>query len=323
VEAIVDYFLTTDELEKTLQGDVVDGLARMPKTLPPKWFYDEAGSRLFEEITRLPEYYPTRCEHAILGARADEIAAVTGATSLLELGAGSAEKTNILLTAMRRNGTLRSYVPVDVSGEFLIESARRVARQYPGLSVHALVADYERHLHLIPPGGRRLIVFLGSTIGNMIPPERAAFFGFVREMMGRDDWLLLGVDLVKEPSRLVRAYDDAAGVTAAFNRNVLHVVNRTLGADFRPDAYQHVAVWDSENEWIEMRLRAVRDQEVRITATNTQVTFAIGEEIRTEVSAKFRRSGFKDELDAASLELVLWWTDPAGDFALCLTRLRS
>jgi L-histidine N-alpha-methyltransferase len=314
----IDYFLTPDDLDKALRLDVADGLTAEPKRLPPKWFYDERGSELFEEITRLEEYYPTRRERVILTARASEIAEVTGARILVELGAGSGEKTRLLLDALA--GTLKTYVPVDVSGDFLSDAAHRIALGHPGLAVHAVVADYERHLHLLPAGPGRLLVFLGGTIGNMTPAERIGFLGGVRATMAADDTLLIGADLVKDPGRLVRAYDDARGVTAVFNKNVLRVINRKLGGDFVPEAYDHVALWDAENEWIEMRLRSLADQKVRIEALDLEVRFTDGEEMRTEISAKFRRERLADELARSGLILDRWWTDPAADFSLSLAR---
>lgn len=314
----MDRFLTADDLAKTLRQDVREGLTGTPKTLPPKWFYDERGSALFEEITKLEEYYPTRREREILTARAPEIAAITGARTLLELGAGSGEKTRLLLGALDR--TLRAYVPVDVSGDFLEEAAAGIAADHPGLTVRTVVADYEQHLHLLPAGERRLIAFLGGTIGNMPPADRVGFLGGLRATMDDGDFLLLGADLVKDPGRLVRAYDDAAGVTAEFNKNVLSVIDRELDADFDPDAFEHVAVWDGAEEWIEMRLRSTRDQDVRVGGLDLDVRFAAGEEMRTEISAKFRRERLASELEAAGMELAEFWTDEAGDFSLSLAR---
>ncbi|MBD2891869.1 L-histidine N(alpha)-methyltransferase [Spirillospora sp. NPDC000708] len=314
----MDRFLTADDLAKTLRQDVREGLTGTPKTLPPKWFYDERGSALFEEITKLEEYYPTRREREILTARAPEIAAITGARTLLELGAGSGEKTRLLLGALDR--TLRAYVPVDVSGDFLEEAAAGIAADHPGLTVRTVVADYEQHLHLLPAGERRLIAFLGGTIGNMPPADRVGFLGGLRATMDDGDFLLLGADLVKDPGRLVRAYDDAAGVTAEFNKNVLSVIDRELDADFDPDAFEHVAVWDGAEEWIEMRLRSTRDQDVRVGGLDLDVRFAAGEEMRTEISAKFRRERLASELESAGMELAEFWTDEAGDFSLSLAR---
>ncbi|SNT32017.1 L-histidine Nalpha-methyltransferase [Actinomadura meyerae] len=314
----MDRFLTADDLAKTLRRDVREGLTATPKTLPPKWFYDERGSALFEEITKLEEYYPTRREREILTARAPEIAVATGARTLVELGAGSGEKTRLLLDAL--SGTLRSYVPVDVSGDFLEEAAAGIAADHPGLDVRAVVADYEQHLPLLPGGERRLVAFLGGTIGNMPPAERIGFLGGVRATLGDGDFLLLGADLVKDPGRLVRAYDDAAGVTAEFNRNVLYVIDRELEADFDPEAFEHVAVWNEAEEWIEMRLRSVRDQRVRVGGLDLEVAFAAGEEMRTEISAKFRRERLEAELGAAGMAVAAFWTDPEGDFSLTLAR---
>jgi L-histidine N-alpha-methyltransferase len=316
----IDRHLTPDDLAKTLRADVREGLGGDPKTLPPKWFYDTRGSELFEEITTLEEYYPTRAERAILVARADEIAAASRARTLLELGAGSGEKTRRLLDALGAAGTLERYVPVDVSGEFLVASASAIADAYPGLDVHAVVADFGQHLDLLPTAGPRLIAFLGGTVGNLRPAERAAFLSDLRATMGPDDRLLLGTDLVKDPDRLVRAYDDARGVTAAFDRNVLRVINTELAADFVPEAFAHVAVWNPGEEWIEMRLRSVRDQRVRVGDLDLDVDFAAGEQIRTEISAKFRTERLTAELAAAGLTLDHFWTDPNGDFALSLSR---
>ena len=316
----IDQHLTPDDLAKTLRADVREGLTATPKTLPPKWFYDKRGSELFEDITRLDEYYPTRAEAAILRAHADEIAAASGARTLLELGAGSGEKTRRLLDALGAHGTLDRYVPVDVSGAFLVEAARAIADSYPAIDVHAVVADFGAHLDLLPSAGPRLIAFLGGTIGNLMPAERASFLADLRATMGPEDRLLLGTDLVKDPGRLVRAYDDASGVTAAFNRNVLRVINGELSADFDPDAFAHVARWDAEAEWIEMRLRSARDQRVHVGDLDLDVDFAAGEEVRTEISAKFRLETLPAELAASGLAVERHWTDPDGDFALSLSR---
>ncbi|NKY99783.1 L-histidine N(alpha)-methyltransferase [Nocardiopsis alborubida] len=322
----IDRNLTADDLDKALRTDVAEGLTARPKQLPPKWFYDERGSSLFEEITTLPEYYPTRAERAILELRADEIAAAAGAEALIELGSGSGVKTRLLLDAMRRRGRLTRFVPVDVSGDFLDSSARRVADDHPGLDVHAVVGDFEEHLGLLPvggeDGGRQLLAVLGSTIGNQEPGPRAAFLRDIRGALRPGDSLLLGADLVKDPARLVAAYDDAQGVTAAFNRNVLAVINHRLGADFDPGAFDHVARWNAEREWVEMRLRSRADQRVRVADLDLEVEFAAGEEMRTEVSAKFRREGLTAELEEAGFAPAHWWTDPAGDFALTLAGVR-
>jgi L-histidine Nalpha-methyltransferase len=310
----LDVHLGPSDMADSLRADALAGLTATPKELPPKWFYDERGSQLFDEITRLPEYYPTRAEHAILVARAADIAAAANADTLVELGSGTSTKTRILLDA----GRFRRYVPFDVSESTLVEAGESLAADYPGLEVHGVVGDFERHLPLIPVDGRRLVAFLGGTIGNLKPPARAAFLAEVADGMSPGDSLLLGTDLVKDPDRLVAAYDDAAGVTAEFNKNVLRVLNRELGADFDVDFFEHVAAWNEAEEWIEMRLRSVGAQSVRVAGLDIDVDFAAGEEMRTEVSAKFRRPGVEAELAAAGLVLQEWWTDEGGDFALSL-----
>lgn len=315
---MIDRYLTDDDLDKALRRDVLDGLTATPKTLPPKWFYDVRGSELFEAITRLPEYYPTRRERTILAHYAAEIAALTRATCLLELGAGSGEKTRLLLRALQ--DTVVQYVPVDVSGEFLATAAADIAADHRFLRVRTVVADYERHLHLLPTEGTRLIAFLGSTIGNMMPAARVDFLARLAATMNPGDHLLFGADLVKSPHRLVPAYDDAQGITASFNRNVLTVINDRLGATFRPELFDHVAVWDGENEWIEMRLRSRRDQQVDIPALDLRIAFADGEDLRTEISTKFRVEKLHTELDSVGLVPVGTWTDPDDDFAVCLAR---
>jgi L-histidine N-alpha-methyltransferase len=315
----VDVHLEPDTMTSALEADVRAGLTATPKTLPPKWFYDELGSELFDEITRLPEYYPTRAERAILAAHAPEIARHTRADTLVELGSGTSEKTRLLLDALVGAGTLRRFVPFDVSEETLRSAADSIASEYDGVDVHAVVGDFEHHLDQIPTGGRRVVAFLGSTIGNLVPETRGKFLAEVSGGLAPGDALLLGTDLVKDVDRLVAAYDDAAGVTAEFNRNVLRVLNRELRADFDVEAFAHVARWDADEEWIEMRLRSAHDQVVAIGALELEVPYARGEEMRTEISAKFRREGVVRELAAVGLEVAEWWTDPAGDFALSLS----
>jgi L-histidine Nalpha-methyltransferase len=314
-EPQLDVHLDEGDLARALRADVREGLTAAPKTLPPKWFYDARGSELFEDITRLPEYYPTRAEREVLVARAGDIARITRAKTLIELGSGSSEKTRLLLDALRAGGTLGAFVPLDVSGAALRAAMDRIAADYPALEVHGIAGDFTRHLGHLPSGGTRLVAFLGGTIGNLLPAERATFLSGLRAALEPGDWLLLGTDLVKDPGTLVAAYDDAAGVTAEFNRNVLHVLNRELGADFDVDAFEHVALWDAGQEWIEMRLRATRAMTVRVPAVDLTVEFAAGEELRTEVSAKFRRAGVDRELAAAGFAPRRWWTDPAGRFA--------
>ncbi len=314
----IDRFLTPEDLAASLRADVRAGLTSTPKALAPKYFYDGRGSELFEEITRLPEYYQTRAEASILTARAAEIADLTKARSLVELGSGSSEKTHLLLRALRDVGSLDSYVPVDVSADAIEWAMPTLVAEHPGLEVHGVVADFERHLDRLPTDGPRLVAFLGGTIGNFAPAHRAAFLASIGSILAPGEALLLGTDLVKDPQRLVRAYDDAAGVTAQFDLNVLRVINRELDADFDVDRFEHLAVWDAENEWIEMRLRSLDDQQVDVRSLDLRVDFAAGEEMRTEISAKFREETVAAELTAAGLHLAGWWTDEPGDFALSL-----
>jgi L-histidine Nalpha-methyltransferase len=310
--------LDRDYLRQALEHDVRTGLTSTPKWLPPKWFYDAAGSDLFSQITRLPEYYPTRRELAILRTRAGEIAAACGADTLVELGSGTSEKTVLLLDALAAAGTLRAYTPVDVDAVTLADAARRLTARSPGLTVRAVCADFEHHLELLPRTGRRMVAFLGGTIGNLDPAAREVFLKNLRATLRPGDTFLLGADLVKDTGRLVAAYDDAAGVTAAFNRNVLHVINRELDADFEPDAFEHVALYDGRHDWIEMRLRATRKMRVRIGGLGLSVSLAAREEIRTEISAKFRPEGLRGELVAAGFTVMRRYTDPDGDFSLVL-----
>jgi L-histidine N-alpha-methyltransferase len=315
---MIDRYLTPADAAASLREDVRRGLTSTPKVLPPKYFYDARGSELFEEITRLPEYYPTRAERSILSAHADEIADLTKARTLVELGSGSSEKTHLLLGALRTVGSLEAYVPVDVSVDAIEQAIPGLVDRYPALQVHGVVADFERHLAALPDESPRLVAFLGGTIGNFEPAQRGAFLAAVGDILAPGDALLLGTDLVKDADRLVRAYDDAAGVTAEFNRNVLRVINRALGATFDIDVFEHVAVWDAEREWIEMRLRSLREQRVDVPGLGLSVHFAAGEEMRTEVSAKFRRDRVSEELIAAGLRPSGWWTDEADDFAVSL-----
>jgi L-histidine N-alpha-methyltransferase len=317
----VDVHLGPDDLARALEADVRAGLGTTPKSLPPKYFYDDRGSELFDAITRLPEYYPTRTERGILVDRAADVVGVTKATTLVELGSGTSEKTRLLLDAFTSAGALERFAPFDVSEATLRQSAAAIAREYPDIEVHAVVGDFDHHLAHIPRGGTRVVAFLGSTIGNFAPGPRAKFLADIAAALEPGDAFLLGTDLVKDEHRLVAAYDDAAGVTADFNRNVLRVVNRALDADFDPEAFAHVARWDADAEWIEMRLRAEAPQTVTVGALGMEVRFTAGEELRTEISAKFRRAGVEAELAAAGLRLAEWWTDPADDFALSLSFL--
>ncbi len=315
---VIDVHLTEADLRASLEADVRTGLTKPEKTLPPKYFYDTRGSELFEEITRLPEYYPTRRERSILDTRSDEIALAAGADTLVELGSGSSVKTRLLLDGLQRAGSLRRYVPVDVSPSALEGAMEALRPDYPELDLHGVVADFEHHLALLPDGGRRMVAFLGGTIGNLTPSERHSFLTDVRSGLHEGDSFLLGTDLVKDAGRLVAAYDDAAGVTAEFNKNVLAVLNRTLRADFDPGLFEHLAVWNEAEEWIEMRLRSLKPHSATIRDLDLTVDFEAGEEIRTEISAKFRRERVSAELAAAGYRLDQWWTDEAGDFAVSL-----
>lgn len=316
----IDSFLA-DGQPRTLADDVLDGLTRPLKELPPKHFYDARGSELFERICELPEYYPTRTERAILASRADDVVERARPVELVELGSGSATKTRLLLDAMERARLLERYVPVDVSEAILRESAEALVAEYPGLRVHGVVGDFERHLEGLPPAaGPRLIAFLGGTIGNFTPGSRRRLLREIAALLRPGDHLLLGTDLVKDPAVIERAYDDAAGVTAEFNRNVLHVINRELGADFDPGAFDHVAFFDREREWVEMRLRARAAHAVRIADLELEVRFAPGEELRTEISAKFTPERLEADYAAAGLALDTLYTDADELFALSLAR---
>jgi len=309
--------------ERSLAYDVLDGLTRPFKEIPPKHFYDTRGSELFEQICGLPEYYPTRTERRILLARAGEIVRVTGAGELVELGSGSAEKARILLAAMSRAGTLRRYVPLDVSESALEAAALELVDEFEELSVHGVIGDFERHLDRVPrpaPGTRRIVALLGGTIGNFLPGTRRRLLREIGKLLGPADRLLLGTDLVKDPAVLEAAYDDPQGITADFNRNVLRVINRELGADFAPEAFEHIAFYNRTHDWIEMRLRARRPCSVLVAGLNLRVEFAAGEELRTEISAKFTRSRIEADLQAAGLALDGWYTDSDGLFAVSLAR---
>jgi L-histidine Nalpha-methyltransferase len=315
----IDVLLQPDDLSRALRDDVVNGLTSAPKELPPKWFYDDRGCDLFDQITRLPEYYPTEAERTILTDHAAAIADTSAADTLVELGSGTSEKTRILLDAMGATGQLRRFAPFEVNEATLRTAAAAIADQYADIEIHGVVGDFERHLPSLPSGGRRMVAFLGSTIGNFQPAERKQFLAALAETLQPGDSLLLGTDLVKDVDRLVAAYDDPRGITAEFNRNVLHVVNRELDADFDPDGFAHVAIFDTGEEWIEMRLRSERAQSVTIRRLDLAVSFDAGEEMRTEISAKFRREGVTAELAAVGLRLDRWMTDPTGDFGLSLS----
>ncbi len=311
-------YLRPEWLDQALAADVTAGLTSTPKTLPPKWFYDDHGSDLYDQITRLPEYYPARTEASILGREALNIATLTKADNLIELGSGTSDKTLLLLDALSATGRLRTYVPLDVAEATLRDASATIAQRYEGLRVDGVVGDFTHHLSHVPRGRRNLLIFLGGTIGNFAPAERAEFLASVASTLGPDDHFLLGTDLVKDHARLVAAYDDASGVTAAFNKNVLTVINRELDADFNIDGFEHVAIYDADNDWIEMRLRSLADQTVTIPALDLTVTFTEGEDMRTEISAKFTEARITADMAEVGLELVRWHTDDAGDFGLSL-----
>ena len=315
----VDVHLTDDEWVATMIEDCRDGLTSSPKHLSPVWFYDARGSELFDAITRLPEYYPTRAERSLLEAHATSIVEAGGADTLVELGSGTSDKTRTLLDAMAALDQLGTYVPFDVSERTVRQAADSLVDRYTALSVHAVIGDFHRHLDCIPGTGRRLVAFLGGTIGNLTPTERAAFLRDLRSTVDGDDRLLLGVDLVKDPAVLVRAYDDADGVTAEFNRNALRHVNDRLGADFDPGAFEHVAVWNERDSWIEMHLRSTCDQAVRLEVLDLDVTFQRGELLRTEISAKFTPDGIVDELRRAGFRTGQTWRAEEGFLLLTAT----
>jgi L-histidine N-alpha-methyltransferase len=314
----IDVHLTGDDLRVALENDVRTGMTAAAKWLPPVWFYDDRGSQLFDEITRLDEYYPTRAERGLLEAHAPEIAARSGADTLVELGAGTCDKSRVLLDAFRAAGTLRRYVPLDVSDGTLWTAALALVDEYPGLAVHAVVGDFDHHIVRIPVEGRRMVAFLGSTIGNFYPEHRRRFLFDLDCTVAHGDSFLLGTDLIKDEKKLIAAYDDAAGVTAEFNRNVLHVLNRELHAGFDPQRFQHVAVWNEEDHRIEMRLRSLDDQVVPIADLDLDVSFAAGEDLLTEISTKFTRAGVESELFEAGFVVDAMWEAPQGEFLLTL-----
>ncbi|MGO8860586.1 MAG: L-histidine N(alpha)-methyltransferase [Acidimicrobiales bacterium] len=314
----IDVHLSADAVRQRMRGDAIAGLRSDLKSIPPVWFYDERGSQLFEEITRLPEYYPTRTERRLLELHAPTIAELSKADTLVELGAGSCDKTRVLLSALQRFGTLARYVPFDVSDEFLREAASTLTDEYDGLAVHLVIGDFSEHLAEIPTHGRRMVAFLGGTIGNLEPAQRARFLFDLNCTMSSDDSLLLGADLVKDRRRLVAAYDDGGGVTAAFNKNVLHVLNEQLGGNFDPELFSHVALWNEDEQWIEMRLRAREEIDVTLADAGISVRFAEGEDLLTEISAKFTPERIEEELGTAGFVVDGMWGANEGEFLLTL-----
>jgi L-histidine N-alpha-methyltransferase len=302
------------------RAELRQALLRTPREIPSKFFYDDLGSELFERITELPEYYPTRTERALLAAIAGRVIERTGAEELVEIGSGAATKTRLLLDAMQRAGKLRLYVPFDVAESTVVRVAEELTAEYPGLAVHGVVGDFMTDLGRLPEGGPRLLIFLGGTIGNLRPAEARRFMDRLARATAPGDWFLLGVDLVKPIDRLEVAYDDAAGVTAEFNRNVLRVVNRLTQGNFDPEAFRHRAFYDRENRWIEMRLVALAPQRVSLPGIGLDFDLAQGEEIRTEISAKYDRATAEALLAASGFELAEWFTDPEELFGLALAR---
>lgn len=317
-QPVVRVLLQQDWAKGSLVEDVRRGLGAPPRSLPPKWLYDDHGSELFDEITRLPDYYPTEREREILRAHAKDIAASSGATTIIELGSGTSDKTRTLLDAFTATGQLERFVPVDVSEGTLRNAAAELSQVYPGVQVEAVVADFTLHLGQLPRGGRRMVAFLGGTIGNLYIEERAAFLGALADSLLPGDSLLLGTDLVKSSERLIAAYDDPTGVTAEFVANCLQVINRELGADFDRNSFAYVPFWDPRLERMDLRLRAEMPQRVTIPGAGLEIDLASGEEIRVEISTKFRPEGIRQELTAAGFDVSEIWTDAAGDFALTL-----
>ncbi len=315
---VVSVLLDPDWASGELVHDVRRGFDRHPRTLPPKWLYDDVGSDLFDEITRLEEYYPFRAERSILLEHADEIATASGAATLIELGSGTSEKTRILLDAFHATGQLTRFAPVDVSEATLRDASDRIAARYPGLEVEAVVGDFTLHLAHLPRGGRRMVAFLGGTIGNLYQEERGAFLGALADTLESGDSLLLGTDLVKSSDRLIAAYNDERGVTAEFVLNSLRVLNRELGADFDLDGFSYIPFWDAHMERMDLRLRAEMPQRVTVPGADLVLDLASGEEIRVEISTKFRVSKIAAELETAGFGVTRVWTDEDGDFALTL-----
>lgn len=317
--ATFDVFLHHEDLLAALRRDALDGLSLKSKAIPSKWFYDAKGSALFDEITRLPEYYLTRAEREILIERSAEIAGITRATTLVELGSGTSEKTRLLLRSMRTQG-LQTFMPFDVDEHTLRRAADNLQREFPGISVHGIAGDFEHHLQHIPADGHRMIAFLGSTIGNLTPPQRAGFLNEVSRLLSPGEWLLLGIDLVKDPSVIVAAYNDAQGVSSRFNLNVLDVLNAACGADFDTTCFSHVAEWDEKNSWMSMWIRSNVPQTVTLTDPDLVVSFAQGELLHTEISTKFKIEAMKAELASCGLAVKHHWTDLRARFGLLLAQ---
>lgn len=320
VPPTIDVHLSDRDLRVAMEQDVRTGLCARPRSIPPVYFYDDRGCTLFDAITRLPEYYPTRSERSILDAHAKDIAEGSGADTLVELGAGTCDKSRVLLDAMQASGNLVRFVPLDVNETTLWEAATALSEEYPGLAVSAVVGDFHRHLDLLPTDGRRLFAFLGGTIGNLDPGQRRDFLIGLGKVMATEDRLLLGTDLVKDRAQLVNAYDDSAGVTAEFNRNVLHVLNRELGADFDPERFEHVARWNESAQRIEMWLRSVDDQRITVADLGLDLDFRFGEEMLTEISTKFSPQGLEEEFSDCGFVVESAWASAGDEFLLTMVR---
>jgi len=315
----VSSHLSDDWAELAMREDIAKAFTSRPIVLPPKWLYDDRGSQIFDAITRLPDYYPTEAERALLEAHAADIAATTGATTVVELGSGTSDKTRTLLDAFSATGQLELFVPFDVSAATLHEAADMLTARYPGVSVDAVAGDFTRHLGHLPTDGHRMMAFLGGTIGNFYPSERAAFLDAVAQTLRPGEWLLLGVDLYKDVDRIIAAYHDDTGVSEAFNKNVLAVINRELGANFDLDAFTYIPFWNPTHHRVEMRLMSDRAQSIRIADLELDVDLAAGEEIRVEISSKFRPADIIGEVTNAGFELAELWSGN-GDFGLLLAR---
>ncbi|MFQ5915170.1 MAG: L-histidine N(alpha)-methyltransferase [Nitrospinota bacterium] len=315
---VIDVLERPDMEEK--RAEIRLGLLRRPREISSKFFYDDRGSALFERICDLPEYYPTRTERALLARFAERIVSVSRADVLVELGSGSSSKTSLLLDAMARARRLSLYVPLDVNESAVQQVAADLTARYGGLRVRGLIGDFMKHLGHIPDGGRRLVIFLGGTIGNLRPHEATALLSQVAARMSAGEFFLLGTDLIKDVDRLEAAYNDAQGVTAEFNKNVLSVLNRLVDADFDPDAFEHRSFYNRERNWIEMRLRSTRDQVVRLPGVGMEIAFDRGEEILTEISAKYDRDRVEDLLKKCGFQMVDWLTDPENPFALTIAK---
>lgn len=306
---------------RALADEVAVGLTSRPKRLSPRWLYDDRGSELFEQITRLAEYYPTEAEREVLVRCSGEIAAATCADTFIELGSGTSDKTRSLLDAFAAAGSLRRFVPFDVSEQTLRGAADALAGRYPGMAIHGVVGDFHEHLPLLPRDGVPILGFLGSTIGNFYPEERAGFLRDVADWMTPESFFLLGVDLVKPVDRIMAAYNDPAGITAEFTLNLLHVLNRELDADFDVAAFEHVGLWDPIHTRVDLRLRSLREQTVHVRGAGLTIEFGRDEELRAEISTKFTLPQVTDELAHAGMAIVRTWTDGGGDVAVVLARL--